>query len=242
MNFSVKYIFDFFLPRICPGCNKKLASDEKSVCIDCLSSILIADEVRLQNEYDRKFSSEKIIEDFYARYVFETDKTLQHIIHALKYQKQFKLGTFLGEILSEGTKSRNWQIDLIVPIPIHHLKKAERGYNQSDYLAKGLSKGLNVPYSTKLIKRTRHTNSQTRLHIKERAINIADAFKVKRSEEIENKNVLVVDDVSTTGATILECAKMIKSAGAKTIYACTVGTTSLEDDSATFSQAQILQE
>ena len=231
-------LFDFFLPRICPGCNKKLSNDTKPVCDDCLSSILIADEEKLEHEFEKNFKSSNIISDYYALYIFQPDQALQHIIHALKYKRQFKLGVFLGEIVSEGIKSRSWQVDVIIPIPIHHLKKVERGYNQSDYIAKGLSRKLNIPWSGKIVKRLRHTESQTKLNMKQRALNIADAFKVKRSEEIQNKNILVVDDVSTTGATILECAKMIKAAGAKTIYACTVGTTSLEDDLATSSQAQ----
>ena len=239
MKFIPGTIFDFFLPRFCSGCNKKLSSNEKPVCSECLSSILIADEKKLQNEYEKNFSSQHIITDFYSRYVFETDKTLQNIIHALKYQKQFKLGIYLGEILAEGIRSRKWQIDLIVPVPIHHLKKAERGYNQSDYLAKGLSKGLNIPYSTKLIKRTRHTDSQTRLHINERAINVANAFKVRNSKSIKGKNILIVDDVSTTGITLIECAKMFVTANASAVYACSVGTTSYQDS--TSSQVQKLQ-
>jgi len=223
MNFSVKYLFDFFLPRFCPGCNKKLLTDDNPVCIECLSSILTADGNRIQNEFDRKFRSTAIIKDFYSGYVFETDKALQNIIHALKYRKQFRTGIILGEILAEGIKTRNWQIDLIVPIPIHHLKKAERGYNQSDYLAKGLSKGLNIPYSTKLIRRTRHTESQTRLHINERAINVANAFKVKNPKLVKGKSFLLVDDIITTGATIQECGRALVNGGAKIVYACSIG-------------------
>jgi ComF family protein len=223
MNFSVNYIFDFFLPRFCPGCNKKLLPDGHPVCIECLSSILIADEIRLEDEYDRNFSSSKIIKDFYSRFVFETDKTLQSVIHALKYQKKFKLGMFLGEILSEGIKTRNWQLDLIVPVPIHPLKKVERGYNQSDYIVKGLSKSLKIPYSTKLIKRTRHTESQTKLKMKARAQNVADAFDVRNTIELSGKNILIVDDIITTGATIQECGRALVKGGAKTVYACSVG-------------------
>jgi ComF family protein len=223
MNKGLVQLFDFFLPRFCPGCNKKLSPEEKPICMDCLSSILIADAVRLQYEYDRKFNSEKIIKDFYARYVFETNKTLQSVIHELKYQKKFKLGVFLGEILSEGIKELNWQIDLIVPVPIHHLKKAERGYNQSDYIAKGLSKGLNISYYTKLLKRTKYTESQTTLHINERAENVANAFKVRNSKKIKNKNILLVDDVITTGATTQECGRALVKSGAKKVYACSIG-------------------
>ncbi|MBE0538894.1 MAG: ComF family protein [Ignavibacterium sp.] len=198
-------------------------ANEKPVCSDCLISILIADEQRLKDEYDRNFSSAKVIKDFYSRFVFETDKTLQHIIHALKYNRQFKLGVFLGEILSEGIKSRGWQIDLIVPVPIHPLKKVERGYNQSDYIVKGLSKSLKIPYSTKLIKRTRHTESQTKLKMKARAQNVADAFDVRNPKKLSGKNILIVDDIITTGATIQECGRALVKGGAKTVYACSVG-------------------
>ena len=223
MKFALNTLFDFFLPRFCPGCNKKLSSKEQPVCSECISSILIADDFRLQFEYDKKFATEKIIKDFYARYVFETDKTLQDIIHALKYKKQFKLGTFLGEILSEGVMNLNWQFDLIVPVPIHPLKKAERGYNQSDYIVKGLSKSLDIPYSTKLLKRTKHTESQTHLSMTERAKNVANAFKVKNPELIKGKSFMLVDDVITTGATTQECGRALVSSGAKTVYACSVG-------------------
>ena len=222
MNFKAKSIFDFFLPRICPGCNKKLSVEEKPVCVDCLSSILIADEDRLHNEFDKNFGSTKVIKDFYSKFVFETDKTLQQIIHALKYKKQFKLGVFLGELVAEGIKTKDWQIDLIIPVPIHHLKKAERGYNQSDYLAQGLSKSLNIPYSGKSIKRIKYTDSQTKLKMKERALNVSNAFKVRQPKKVSGKNILVVDDVCTTGATLLECGIALNKSGASSVYACSV--------------------
>ncbi len=222
MIFTAGYIFDFFLPRLCPGCNKKLSVEEEPVCVDCLGSILIADEERISSEYNKDFGSNKVVTDFYSKYVFETDKTLQQIIHALKYNKQFKLGVFLGELLAEGIKMRDWQIDLIIPVPIHHLKKAERGYNQSDYLAKGLSKGLNIPYSGNSIKRIKYTESQTKLKLKERALNVSNAFKGRHTKKVSGKNILIVDDVCTTGATILECANVLIGAGANSVYACSV--------------------
>lgn len=223
MNKTLVSLFDFFLPRFCPGCNTKLSPQDKPVCKDCLGSILIADKNLLQYEFDRKFRSENIIEDFYSAFVFETEKTLQHIIHALKYGRQFRLGIFLGELLAKDIKSKNWQIDLIVPVPIHHLKKAERGFNQSDFIAKGLSNSLGNPYSTKSIKRIRYTESQTGLNLDERAENVAEAFKIRNSKKIIRKTILLVDDVITTGATMLECGKELVNAEAKSVYACSVG-------------------
>jgi ComF family protein len=222
MNNSLVTVLDFFLPRFCPGCNKKLLAEEKFICSECLKSILIADKERLEYEFDRKFRSDGIIKDFYSHYVFEPDKALQNIIHSLKYNSKFKLGIFLGEVLSRGIKLKTWQIDIIIPIPIHHLKKAERGYNQSDFIVKGLSKSLEIPWSKKILRRVRYTQSQTQLNQKEREENVADAFKLKRKRNIKGKNILLVDDVITTGATILECGKILKNAGANVVYACSV--------------------
>ena len=223
MNFSANYIFDFFLPRFCPGCNKKLSSNEEPVCKECLDSILIAEENLIKSEFKRKFSSTKIISGFYSKYIFEADKTLQNIIHSLKYNKQFRIGTFLGKNLAQGIISKNWAIDLILPVPIHHLKKADRGYNQSDFIVKGMSKFLKIPYSSRPVKRTRYTETQTNLKLQERAKNVENAFKVRNSKKISNKNILLVDDVITTGATTLECAKVLINAGARSVYACSVG-------------------
>jgi competence protein ComFC len=223
MNKSLVSLFDFFLPRICPGCDRKLSTDEKQACSECLTNILKVDKNLLEYEFDRKFRSDGIISDFYSGYIFEADKTLQHIIHSMKYEKKFRLGIFLGELLSEGIQNRNWQIDWIVPVPIHHLKQAERGYNQSDYIAKGLSKSLNIPWSNKKLKRVRYTQSQTQLNQNEREENVSDAFQVKKLSSIKEKNFLLVDDVITTGATILECAKVLINSGAKSVYACSVG-------------------
>ena len=223
MNRNLSSLFDFFLPRICPGCNKKLLSDEEPVCKECLDSILIADENLIQREFDRKFKPTRFIKDFYSAYVFETDKTLQNVIHALKYNKQFKLGAYLGKILAERIISKNWQIDIIIPVPIHQLKRAERGFNQSDFIVKGISKLLQIHYSTSSIKRTRYTESQTALKLQERTRNVENAFRVRNSKKVKNKNILLVDDVITTGATTLECAKVLIDSGAAAVYACSVG-------------------
>ena len=242
MKLAFTYFIDFFLPRFCPGCNKKLSPNEKPVCEECLSSLLVTDEEKLTSEFEKNFASSNFVDDYFAAYIFEIDKTLQHIIHALKYKKQFRLGIFLGETIGEKVKTLNWPIDIIIPVPIHHLKKVERGFNQSDFLAKGLTNSLKIPNSTRIVKRTRHTESQTRLNMKERGKNVADAFRVKKPKKLQGKNILLVDDVCTTGATILECAKMLKSAGAVKVFACTIGTTSFENEYTTFSQVRILQE
>ena len=222
MKFNANYIFDFFLPRICPGCNIKISEEKKPVCTDCLNSIQAADSDRINFEFKKNFDSSKVIKDFHSKYIFETDKILQHIVHALKYNRQFKLGMFLGEILGEEIRSKKWVIDLIVPVPIHHLRKAERGYNQTDYIVKGLNTSLKIPCSTKILKRTKHTESQTKLSMNERANNVLNTFKVITTKKVKGKNILLVDDICTTGATLLECGIVLHKAGAGSIYASSI--------------------
>jgi ComF family protein len=217
-------IFDFFLPRVCPACSRKLTPEEKCICSDCYSKIASAEKERIIAEYRRKFAGKNIISGFTSLFVFEKDKELQHVIHSVKYGQRYQNGIFLGRIMGiELSVTLNeWGINLIVPVPLHSLKKAERGYNQSEYIAKGLSRETNIPLSTGILKRTRYTQSQTTMNIEQRAANMADAFKVKHPKDAAEKRILLIDDVITTGATTSECGKVLLSAGAEKIYAASV--------------------
>lgn len=214
-------LFDFFLPRFCPACKQKLSNNENTICNVCINSILVADKSRIEFEFDKKFASKKFISGFTSLFVFEKDKELQEILHQFKYNKKYRIGILLGNELARLRKQiiTDWKIDLIVPVPLHHLKKAERGYNQSFYIAKGLSKELNLPNKENVLKRKRYTESQTLKSISDRELNVKGAFSVKGKKIIKNKNVLIIDDVITTGATISECARQLLNNGALTIYA-----------------------
>lgn len=215
---------DFFLPRFCPSCGVKLSRDEKAICNSCLSQIQRADSRRLKSEYERKFRAQNIIADFTSLFVFEKDKELQHVIHELKYSGKFSLGKYLGGLIAAelGCKILEWKIDLIVPVPLHHLKRAERGYNQSDYVARGIGSALKIPVKTNLLKRNRFTETQTALSLDERKENVKDAFSLKRKKRIPNKNILLIDDVITTGATTAECGRILLQNGATKVYIASV--------------------
>ncbi|MHB1687580.1 MAG: ComF family protein [Ignavibacteriaceae bacterium] len=221
---SLTDIFDFFLPRFCASCKTKLLAGENVVCYNCLSKIRRADPIRIILEYERKFKESSIISDFYPLYIFEKEKEVQQIIHQLKYNQRFLIGMFLGENLGRAISNtiRQWQIDIVVPIPLHHLKKAERGYNQSLYIAKGLNKILRIPVNSRIIKRKKFTQSQTTMNLEEREQNIKDAFSIKKNSGVQNKNILLVDDVITTGATIRECGKLMLNYGANKVYAASI--------------------
>jgi ComF family protein len=224
LNPYANSLFDFFLPRFCPACKQKLSSDENTACKECMGKIRLVSTERLTKEFGRKFANNNIISDFFSAFIFEKDKELQHIIHALKYDKKFLVGNFLGQQLGKYLliKKDLWQIDLIVPIPLHQLKKAERGFNQSSYIAKGIGKILHVTSSDRVVKRIKYTESQTTMTLNERAENISGAFRIRNKNGIKGKNILLIDDVITTGATISECGKILLEAGANKIYAASV--------------------
>lgn len=217
-------ILDFFLPRFCPSCEKKLLSSEKIICPSCLNRIQKVNEPSLKLAFDKKFHKSKIISGFTSIYHFEKDKELQHLIHSLKYNGKFLTGAFLGELLGRKIKNDclNWNIHFILPVPLHQLKKAERGFNQSFYISKGLGKEINLPVYSKIVKRKKYTESQTKLNFLERQKNIQGAFVVKNIKKINGKNILLIDDVVTTGSTVSECGKVLLNSGASRIYAASV--------------------
>lgn len=220
----INHFLDFFLPRFCVACTSKLNYLESYFCTECLANIKLVDDKRIENEFNRKFFEDKIISNFYSLFVFEKDKAFQHAIHSIKYNENFKLGIFLGKLVGEkliGFHS-DWKGDVLIPVPLHHIKKAERGFNQSYYIAKGISKCTSIPIKQNVLKRNRHTPSQTELNLKDRKENMFAAFSIKNSELIKNKNVLLIDDVITTGSTVSECGKIIIEAGASKVYAVSI--------------------
>ncbi|KAF0151733.1 MAG: putative amidophosphoribosyltransferase [Ignavibacteria bacterium] len=221
---SANQLLDFFFPSFCAACKIKLSCTERFVCPSCISKIQKASQERIEHEFQRKFLSSQIIAGFHSAFVFESEKELQTILHLLKYNGKFLLGKFLGEIAAAETiaKIKLWSADLILPVPLHSLKKAERGYNQSDFICKGISKVLKIPYKAKIIKRTRFTLSQTTMTLEERKQNVHEAFEIKRKKDIAGKRIIIVDDVITTGATITECARVLKENGAEEIFAFSV--------------------
>ncbi len=232
MKHFIVSLFDFFLPRFCPACNKKLPVHENLICQECILKIERTDLDLLKSEYERKFSSKLIVSDFYSHFVFKADSELQAIIHAFKYEKKFLIGKMLGELLAEGLKDikHDWKIDYIIPTPLHYMKKSERGYNQSYFIAAGIKNILGLEIKKNIVIRTRHTKSQTTMPMSDRILNVNGAFKVKNEKIIRGKNILIIDDVITTGSTIQETGKVLLEAGANKIYAASAAIADPKED------------
>ena len=146
---------------------------------------------------------------------------LREAIHKLKYHHDIGLGEALASHLIDLFLSTGWEVDLITPVPLNASRLQERGYNQSALLARPLSQITHVRYQPAAVVRIRNTRSQVGLNAHERIENVRDAF-ISQPQIIKGKNILLIDDVTTTGATISACARALMDAGAGSVYGLTL--------------------
>ena len=155
-----------------------------------------------------------------SRGAFLYEGIVREIISLFKYQGQRKLGDFLAPYLLKPL-SELGKPDFITPLPLHPVKRRKRGFSQTELLACSLSKLTGLPVKAPLI-RVRNTKPQVNLAVEERKSNVRGAFALRGKEEIKGKNILLVDDVMTTGYTLSEAARLLKRSGASSVYALVV--------------------
>jgi competence protein ComFC len=143
--------------------------------------------------------------------------SIRQAIHRLKYRRDVGLGVTLARPKITSLKKLNWSLDIITSVPLGLVRFEERGYNQATLLAKPIALCLIVPFSSRVLTRTRETRTQVGLTVTERQNNMAGAFKAK-SELVQGKRILVVDDVATSGATLNACANALLDQGALEVY------------------------
>jgi len=198
-----------FYPRLCEGCSKALLPGEDVLCLGCSLELPgtayhnIADNdtaLRLAGRLPFIHATS------YAH--FTNDGLLQHLLHGLKYMNKKETGRYLGKQFAFELQKTDWisSIDMIIPVPLHPKKEAQRGYNQSVLIGEGMSKVLHIPINDKSLIRVRQTESQTQKTRAQRLENMKDAFVVKDTSGLKGKHVLLIDDVLTTGATLEACA------------------------------------
>lgn len=239
-------ILDLVYPKTCFGCKTKLLSGSKIyLCRDCLEKIgELKSPFCISCGSPRPFDYSDLIEKYNLlekdnvyykcpqctgyKYYFSRgytsslyDGLIRECIHGLKYNSHTYLGYTLAEIMLDfALKNIQLQcVDLIMPVPLHWKKYRDRGFNQSLILSRTLSKRTGIPLVNKGLVRVKSIPSQVKLSRKDRIHNLKGAFKVKEKECFADKNILLVDDVFTTGATMNECAKTLIESGAKEVWA-----------------------
>jgi len=197
----------------CPSCAQPLGPhqtvNQKRQCPNCRILTLVPDGICRLRAYQGALS--------------------QAIVH-FKYHNKINLGLRLGEMLGELLADQPWidQIDAFCPVPIHWIRRLERGFNQSQILSEQISSQIHKP-SIKLIKRTRPTVRQVGLAGSARTANVKDAFGVRKNWPMEGAVVCLVDDVMPTGSTLTEAARTLKRAGVKKVYAAVLAKADVGD-------------
>ena len=219
----------FNLTFICKDCWDKVEWVKAPYCFQCSKplslssafqniSLLLCPECRRNNTYFEKLFVPTLYEG-----------VMKKAIHLLKYNKKRGILRSLEKIIKTYFSCVDFSfhhLDLVVPIPLHRKKLEERGFNQAELIARIITKYFQIPLIKNNLQRVKATVTQTTLSKKERERNIKGAFKVKNKDKFQAKNILLVDDVYTTGTTIKEAAKVLKKAKVKEIYVFTLARTS----------------
>ncbi len=193
---------------LCPICGEPGKTD--SICPDCLSQTPDFDSLR-------------------AYAIF--DGPIRNALHRLKYRDDICQGDVLSQFLVDVFSRQNWQVDLVTAVPLSKERLRSRGYNQAEQIARPFAVRINKPYYAHAVERILNTKSQIDLSLVERRENVSGAFYAN-SMVVDLKSVIIIDDVSTTGSTISECARALKEAGAEKVYALTVARAPLKGNKA----------
>lgn len=218
-------LLDLFYPNPCVGCGEALVGNETALCTRCRVALprTQSHQIWIKPLTD-KFVGKVPIKSVYAFLRFERGGRVQRLLHSLKYQNRPDVGKVLGQLygqeLAEGGLSK--QFDLILPVPLHTRKLAQRGNNQSDMLAEGIASSMGVAWSGELLKRAKFTETQTKKSRIERFENVTGIFEVVESEQLINRRILLVDDVMTTGSTLESAAQVLLQNGAKEVSIATL--------------------
>ena len=201
-----------FYPEICAVCYQNLVSGENTICLSCLQKIprtrlhLVKDNV-----IEQRFWGKANLERATAFYYFTKKSRFQKILHQLKYSDNREIGVVMGKYAaSELIENEDFtQFDYLVPVPLHPKKLQKRGYNQSLCIAQGLAEFLKVEIDTENLVRVIENPTQTKKSTYERWENTKGIFAVKNPQLFENKRILLIDDVLTTGSTLIACVEAI---------------------------------
>jgi len=210
---------NFVLPETCLSCGAGTSENERYLCGNCSSKLEPYTDI---HPWQKEYIDAGIIENSISAYWFREGTPIQPLLHAMKYQKVRSAGRLLGEAIGRRIAGTAPGFDYIIPVPLHKAKKRERTYNQSLCIAEGISAVTRTAILEGAVNRTRFTSTQTKLNKAERKENVQHAFDTdpEHIEDIRGKRIILADDVITTGATILECASVLKRSGAGVIWIC----------------------
>ncbi len=204
-------ILDLVFPNLCTVCSENLVKGEKIICTTCLYELPKTNYWnQAENPISQLFWGRLELNHASSYFIFKKGSSFQKLLHQLKYKGKYQIGVELGKAFGHDLSASPFYqtIDLIVPVPLHPRREKQRGYNQSLAISEGLSESMKIPVKSILI-RSEYSETQTKKTRIARWENVENIFKLKENEKIDNKHILLVDDVITTGATLESCASII---------------------------------
>lgn len=202
-------------PNLCLLCEKPLIQGERHVCLNCLYEMPKAGFRSFENNLAAdRFYGKIPFEKITAGYLYQKESKVQTALELLKYKGEMELGSCLAGFIGANLLSEGFfeHIDLIIPVPLHKAKAKKRGYNQSEWIARGLSQITGIPYDTGHLLRVLKNPTQTTKSIWERWENAQGLFMLRNPASFADKHILLVDDVLTSGSTLCACGKAMLEA------------------------------
>lgn len=207
-------LVSLFYPVCCGGCNTPLFSHENAVCTNCIENLprtAFLDDP--ENEVEKIFWGRVPVLAAGSFLYFVKGGILQNMLHQLKYKGNTDVGIELGRLAGEALlKSERFNaVDCVIPIPLHEKKLKKRGYNQCSFIGEKIAGVLGADYNDFSLLKVTHNESQTRKSKFQRWLNVKTIFEIAEPEAIQNKHVLLIDDVVTTGSTLEAAAQKLLS-------------------------------
>jgi ComF family protein len=199
-----------FFPHHCAGCGSDLLSEKSMLCLRCISNLPHTGYETIENNpIENIFRGRITISAATSQFYFAKGHLIQHLIHQLKYKGNKEVGEYLGALMGKSLlqSSRFNKVDYLIPLPLYADKEFKRGFNQAAVICNGMSEMMHVPVILNNVIRQRYTDTQTKKHRAERWENVEGSFAIKDPAKLHGKNILLVDDVITTGATLEACAQ-----------------------------------
>ena len=208
----IKDLISLLFPRYCKVCGRRLTHSENHLCISCLLELPRTHYEQIpENLLMQHFIEWPEVVSATAYLYYYKEGKYSSLIHHLKYHDHPEVGTYLGRLAATELRESGFfdGIDLIIPVPLSRKRYRQRGYNQSDYIAQGISEVTHIALRTDCLVRTVDTDTQTHKSKEERWKNTKDIFQVVNPEALKGKHLLLIDDVATTGATLHACASTL---------------------------------
>lgn len=222
-------VLDFVSPRLCAVCGSRLSVTEHALCSACCLRLPRTGFCLrpYDNPVAQAFWGQADVERAASFFYFEPHSEVSRMIYSLKYKGRPDIGVALGRLAAGEFMAAGFfdGVDVIVPVPLARKRLRERGYNQSAEVATGVSSLTGIPVDERSVCRKAFKTSQTKLGRWERLGNVSGLFEVRRQERLLGKHVLLVDDVFTTGATVMACASAVAAVPGTTVSIMTLGFT-----------------